>query len=203
MAKAILGNWKARAKTESKIGYEKGNLETKTNEPSEKTCLLFSFHACDEAGDKNMKTRNHANAFVNVATFDTIQDAEQLKSWLINERVPAYVQDETKLQKFWFAAEPKAGVHVQTTKDSFEKVEILLDKTEAQRFLKNAVRCPSCHSLRVQYPDFTRKNFLPTLFGQLFVLLHITKHKYYCEDCHFTWSREDEKPTHIEAPLAR
>ena|SRR5579871_6473355 len=147
-----------------------------------------------------MKTRD-ANAFVNVATFDTIEDAEPLKGWLIKERLPAYIKDERKLQRFWFGAKPEAGIHVQTTKDSFEKVELLLGTGDAAPVLPKAVRCPSCRSLRVEYPDLTRKNLLPSLFVGFFVLLHITRHKYYCEDCHYSWIRGNTSRKRNEAPL--
>ena len=149
-----------------------------------------------------MKTKNHARDFVTIATFNSKADAEMLKSWLVKERVAAHVQDETNLQKYWFMTIPKAGIHVQTPKDAYEKTQNLLASPEAAPLLQKAIRCPSCDSLRVQYPDLTRKNFLPTLLGQLFVLLHITKHKYYCEDCHFSWLGAPEAPTHRkEAPI--
>ncbi len=129
----------------------------------------------------------HKRELVTVATFDRKADAQELISWLEHEHLPAEIQDERRLQKYWFLAEPRAGVHVQTTKDAFARATSLMHQPAAAPLMKNAVLCPSCGSSRVQYPDLTRKNILPTLFADVFVLLHFVKHKYYCEDCHFSW----------------
>src|SRR5579871_846610 len=148
-----------------------------------------------------MKTKAHAAPMVTVATFNAVADAEALKNWLVGKRIPAEVRDETRLQKYWLLAEPTAGVHVETPRDSFPSVEILLHESKALPFVRTAVHCPSCGSVRVQYPDLTRKNILPTLFAQLFVLLGVTRHKFYCEDCHFSWStapsRSQQKPENL------
>jgi hypothetical protein len=147
-----------------------------------------------------MTNKIHKKDLVTVATFNAMSDAERLKSWLESEGLPAVVLDETKLQKYWFMTAPRTGVHVQTTRDNFEQAHAILNSLAAVPYLSFAVRCPSCGSVRVQYPDLTRKNLLPTLVAQIFVLIHVTRHKYYCEDCHFTW-RAPNKPAsrHTEA----
>ncbi|MDB6112453.1 MAG: hypothetical protein JWR69_4203 [Pedosphaera sp.] len=127
------------------------------------------------------------NEFVNIATFNHKPEAEALKSMLLSKGVTAEVQDETNLQKYWFWATTKAGIHVQVTKEYLANTQELLSQPEATHLLQKAIRCPSCNSLQVQYPDLTRKNILPTLLAQLFVLLRFTQHKYYCESCHFSW----------------
>jgi hypothetical protein len=136
-----------------------------------------------------MAHRKHHNEFVTVATFNSLPEAQRLKSWLESEDIPIEILDETRLQKYWFFVAPRAAFHVQAARDSFETALARLHEPKAAPLLKRAVRCPSCSSLRVQYPDLTRKNFLPTLVGQIFVMLHITQHKYYCEDCHFSWQK--------------
>lgn len=143
-----------------------------------------------------MEHKAHKKDLVNAATYSTTSDAERLKSWLKGEGIQAEILDETRLQKFWFMATPKAGIHVQVPRDQFERVAVLLQSEDTFSHLQSAVRCPSCGSLRVQYPDLTRKSVLPTLIPQLLVLLHITRHKYYCEDCHFTWPNVPKHPPH-------
>jgi hypothetical protein len=155
-----------------------------------------------------MKTSSHTSVSVNVATFNELPEAEALKGLLISEGVAAHVQDETKLQKYWFFASPKAGIHVQVPKESFDKAQKILNQAEATRYLLKAIRCPSCNSLQIQYPDLTRKNILPTLLAQLFVLLRFTQHKYYCESCHFSWVKAPSgaygrKRAHLAAPGSR
>jgi transposase-like protein len=122
-----------------------------------------------------------------VATFDQKTDAEGLKCVLLQEDMPAEIKDETNLQRFWFMVEPRAGYHVQVPSQLLYKAHSILNRNPAAEFMRKAVRCPSCDSSRIQYPTITRKNLLPSLVTQVMVMLHIMKHKYYCEDCHYTW----------------
>ncbi len=140
-----------------------------------------------------MKTGSHPGGLVTIATYDGRSAAAKLKSWLRGKNIPAKIQDETRLQRYWFLALPKAGIHVQIPMESFENVRGLFHKRQATRLLRRAVRCPSCNSCRVQYPDLSRRNILPTLFAQVLVLLHIIRHRYYCEDCHFSWPGEPHR----------
>jgi hypothetical protein len=140
-----------------------------------------------------MKPEKNPGEFVTVAAFNHQVDAEKLKAHLIDEGLAARVHDETRIQKYWFHAEPKAGIQVQTPKVSLEDVKLVMNEPKSARFLKRAIRCPSCASFRVQYPDLTRKNLLPTLLMQALVLLHLSQHKYYCEDCHYSWLEKPKK----------
>src|SRR5581483_6714783 len=47
----------------------------------------------------------HKRELVTVATFDRKADAQELISWLEHEHLPAEIQDERRLQKYWFLAE--------------------------------------------------------------------------------------------------
>jgi hypothetical protein len=136
-----------------------------------------------------MKTETPKIDFVNIATFDEASSAEALKSFLIGEGLDARVQDETHLQRFWFMALAKAGFHVMIPKQQLGIAQQIVKEPQSAPYVRKAIHCPSCDSLRVQYPDLSRKSVLPTLFFDLFVLLHITKHKYYCEDYHFSWPK--------------
>jgi hypothetical protein len=136
-----------------------------------------------------MKTETPKIDFVNAATFNDESEAQELKSFLIGEGVDARVQDESRLQRFWFMSGSKGGIHVQVPKQQLGIVQQIVREPLSAPYVKKAIHCPSCDSLRVQYPDLSRKSILPTLFFDLFVLLHITKHKYYCEDCHFSWPK--------------
>ena len=59
----------------------------------------------------------------------------------------------------------------------------------AEGTLKKSVRCPQCHSSRVEYPQMTRKSILPVLIGHLLIALRVMPKEYYCQDCQFTWFR--------------
>jgi hypothetical protein len=127
---------------------------------------------------------------INIATFDELADAEVLKAILINDGIDAWVQDERRLQRYWFAATPQAGIHLRVPESLIERAQQRLrTNSNAAIVLQRAVRCPSCWSYRVEYPAMTRKNALPTVVAQVAVALRLMKHECYCENCHYTWVR--------------
>jgi hypothetical protein len=129
-----------------------------------------------------------SNVWVNLATFNRPEEAQGFTQFLNKEGIEAQVQDERTLQKSWFWTRPVAGIHVRVPEASFEYAQNCLGiNPAATRFLRRAVHCPSCNSVRVHYPQMTRKNVLPTLVAQLLVLLGVMKRECYCEACHYTW----------------
>jgi hypothetical protein len=129
-----------------------------------------------------------SNVWITLATFDRPEEGEEFSQFLREEGIPAQVQDERRLQELWFLSRPVAGVHVRVPESSFEFAQKLLEiNPAAARFLRRAIHCPSCNSVRVHYPQMTRKNILPTLVAQFLVLLGVMKREYYCEACHYTW----------------
>ncbi|HSU54074.1 MAG TPA: hypothetical protein VLT36_08465, partial [Candidatus Dormibacteraeota bacterium] len=80
--------------------------------------------------------------------------------------------------------------------EQFERAENLLlqwDSTEGA--CSEAIRCPECRSLRIQYPQFTRKSLMTNFFLGMAAELHLIDREFYCEDCHFTWPREGTRPS--------
>jgi hypothetical protein len=138
-----------------------------------------------------MKANNESfHLWTNVAVFDNPDDATRLADFLKAEGFESRVHDERKLQRYWFLAEQQAGVHTQVTQKQFEAVEQRLDNApNSPSLLANAIRCPSCKSLRVEYPQMTRKFVLPTLVAQVLVVLGLMKRECYCETCQYTWVR--------------
>ena len=123
-----------------------------------------------------------------MASFDRPEDAQEFNHLLHEGGIDSQVQDERRLQRLWFLTRALAGVHVRVPELSFESAQKWLEmNTAAARHLQRAIHCPSCNSVRVQYPQMTRKNFLPTLMAQLLVVLGVMKREYYCEACHYTW----------------
>ena len=132
--------------------------------------------------------RHASRAGMNFATFDTPAAAEALKSFLNRNGIDAHVQDERRLQRFWFLARPGAGLHVRVPEPEFARAEELLHgDRDSTLLMRNAVRCPSCQSYQVQYPSMTRLFILPTLIAQVGVWLGFTQREYFCEKCQFTW----------------
>lgn len=125
---------------------------------------------------------------VTVATFNSVQPAEQLKEELQEAGIPAKVTDQHIFQRLWFLAKPYCSFHLDVQKDFHSQANALLIEWHARNHaLSEAVRCPMCGSLRVEYPQMTRKFILPTLIAHLLTLLRITKHSLYCMECHNTW----------------
>jgi hypothetical protein len=137
-----------------------------------------------------MSNHKHTIFWANLAAFERKADADELQAHLARNGVEAMVYDERSLQSWWFLSRPRIGVRVQVpSEDFYEVAEKVNADPEAKRILRNAVHCPSCESLKVEYPQMTRRFILPTLIAHLLVLLGIMKHSYYCEDCHYTWTK--------------
>jgi len=139
--------------------------------------------------------QEESTAWITVASFNEPAPADGLTQLLRRDGVDARVQDERKLQKNWFLVErTRAGVHVLVPELAYDRALHLLEtNTAAETCLRQAVHCPSCGSARVQFPQMTRKNLLPTLVAQALVLTGIMKQEYFCETCHYTWRPGKER----------
>ncbi len=124
-----------------------------------------------------------------VAAFNDEISALELKRRLEAEGIPAFINDERKLQRFWFLAKvPFAGVKLEVARaDSVAAERKLRELHTREGALHDAIRCPSCGSLRVEYPQMTRKFILPTLVAHLLHMVGLLKHQFYCDDCQLTW----------------
>lgn len=129
-----------------------------------------------------------------VATFNEKEQAEAVRKRLEEAGIHAEVYDESKLQKFWFFSKPRAGEKVRVDEQDFDRArEVLQGLDAAEHVLDQAVRCPQCHSSRIEYPQFTRKFITPTLV-EIFCTTKLVEKSYYCEDCHYTWPAVPQPP---------
>src|SRR3972149_5824978 len=125
---------------------------------------------------------------VTVATFNSAQPAERLRDWLEQAGVPTKVRDQRALQRFWFLAKPYSSFHLDVEKDCLLKANPLLSEwQDSKRALAEAIRCPMCGALRIEYPHMTRKFLLPTLLAHLLTFFHVAKHHFFCVECQHTW----------------
>lgn len=133
---------------------------------------------------------------VNVASFDEPWEADQLVRLMKDVHIDASLKDDRKLQQNWFLVrQPRAGVHVQVPEPDLVVAQTFLrGNPAAQRLFLRAVHCPACDSGRVQFPQMTRRNVLPTLIAHTLVFLGFMRQEYYCEDCHFSWTPSDPPP---------
>jgi predicted Zn-ribbon and HTH transcriptional regulator len=129
---------------------------------------------------------------IDLATFNEREKAEQVRKRLDEAGIQAEIYDEGKLQRFWFMSKPLAEKKIMVEEDDYEKAKELMDGLDVKEdLLHHAVRCPKCTSSRVQYPQFTRKFLTPTLV-EIFCLLKVVDKEFYCEDCQYTWPREEK-----------
>jgi transposase-like protein len=91
-------------------------------------------------------------------------------------------------------SKPQANAKVLIEDSDFERAQSLMVEWESTdpAIAAALVRCPQCGSSRIEYPQMTRKFLTPALVGVLCALKIIPK-EFYCEDCHFTWSNQQER----------
>ena len=134
---------------------------------------------------------------VTVATFNQRSQAEPVKKRLDEAGIPAEVDHESTLEWLWFMATPVIKVRLKVRTADYENALRLLHAwDEAEGILRDAIRCPECRSSRVEYPQFTRKFFLPNLIGIL-AAMGVVRREFYCENCHYTWPKAGSKPSRI------
>jgi hypothetical protein len=132
---------------------------------------------------------------ISVGLFSNRAEAEPLQERLFNSGIQAEVHDEQYLEKLWHVSKAATGVRLEVPADQFERTgQFLLDWDAAEGALHEAIRCPECRSLRVQYPQFTRKAVIPNLLTGLLATIGALEKHYYCEDCHFTWPKGKTMP---------
>jgi transposase-like protein len=130
---------------------------------------------------------------VTIATFNEPAKAKHLKERFQRAGLKADIHNEGHLQQVAFMSKPQANVKVQVDDDNFERAQNLMVEWETTDpdIASAIIRCPQCGSSRIEYPQLTRKAITPAMAGVLFALKIFPK-EFYCEDCHFTWSNEDQ-----------
>jgi Putative prokaryotic signal transducing protein len=130
-----------------------------------------------------------------VALFHDRAEAEPIRQRLAQAGIPAEIHDELRLEKLWLTCKEDCGVRLEVPANQFERAEdMLIEWDRREGALRDAIHCPECHSLRVDYPQFTRKSLLTNLAMGIAANVGVVEKEYYCEDCHLTWPREGAKP---------
>ena len=137
-----------------------------------------------------------------LVTFNSLSPAESLQSRLIQNGIDARINTAPKLEVFWFISRTRFGVRIEVPAAQFaEAHRLLMQWDTAEGLLRDAIRCPECHSLRVIFPQYTRRSLIPNVVvGTLAALGH--EQEYFCEDCHFTWPKADAHPARPRHHLA-
>src|SRR2546423_6332582 len=121
-----------------------------------------------------------------LAAFDDVEPAQQLRTRLQQAGIQAILHDDSKLQRFWFISEPRAAIHLDVARPDYQAASRLMEEWhQAEGVLKDAVRCPACHSPRVEYPQLTRKFVTPSL-GCLLMAVGEVLREGFCFDFPFS-----------------
>jgi hypothetical protein len=131
-------------------------------------------------------SRKH-QAWVNVAVFENVNDGKILEAFFRNKGLEARIYDDRAFRYFLFLRPPCVTYRIQVRQNHLESAGELLNMN-APAILENALHCPSCGSLRVSYPQMTRKFIMPTVLLHLGIVFRVIEHECYCENCHHIWN---------------
>jgi hypothetical protein len=138
-----------------------------------------------------------------VATFNGRRQAEPLQKRLAASGIQAEIRDELRHARLWFVSRPEIGVRLEAPAAQCERAHQLLhawDTTEGA--LREAIRCPECGSLRVDYPQYTEKSLLTNLAMGLAAELRLIVKECYCRDCQYTWPKGGSKHSRLRPHMA-
>lgn len=136
-----------------------------------------------------------------IALFRNRAQAQPVQERLAKAGIATTIEGEGWLQRLWFVSAEAAGVRLEVAADQFEQAESLLKTWDSTSVLQ-AIRCPECQSLLVDYPQVAHHSALTNLAAGLLAEIGLVEKDYYCEHCHFTWPREEAKNVHPRKHLA-
>jgi hypothetical protein len=126
---------------------------------------------------------------MDVAVFENLSDGQALEKFLMDHRLEARTYDDKAFRYFLFLRPPRVTYRVQVRGNAFRATtELVAGAQEALPLLERALHCPSCGSLRVSYPQMTRKFIMPTVILHLGIIFRVIDHECYCESCHHVWN---------------
>jgi hypothetical protein len=138
-----------------------------------------------------------------VALFRTRGEAEPIQRRLAEVGIAAEIQEEVWLQKLWFVSKQAAEVRLEVPAEQFERAEALLESWDSHEGAAlQAVRCPECNSLLIDFPQFARHSVMTNIAAGLLAETGLVEKDYYCEQCHFAWPKEGSTPARARAHLA-
>jgi len=133
-----------------------------------------------------MNSPSRHQPWTDVAVFEDLDAARTVETTLASEGFEARTYDDKFFRSFLFLRPPQITFRVQVRGNDLERANEFL-QTKSPAILRDALHCPSCNSLRVSYPQMTRKFVTPTIVLHLGILLRLLNHQCYCDKCHFMW----------------
>ena len=121
---------------------------------------------------------------ISIALLNRRSDAELLQKHLNEKGIRAAITEHYHL----------ADVKVPAP-DFEEAHHLLMHWAQGEGASRSLIRCPECGSMRVEYPQFAEKSYLPNVLIGIFAAVGATDMEFYCRDCHFTWPKEGTRPS--------
>jgi len=165
------------------------------------------FDGIFNAGQRKVVMKNvfKYDPWVTVAVFEDEAAGKALETALTSKGFEVRTYHDRLLQLFLFLCPPRATHRVQVRQRDYVLAKEYVDKESAQSpLVQRAIHCPACGSLRVNYPQMTRKFFLPTLLLHVGIIFRIIDHEAYCDHCHYTWNLPKRDPagfTKVPRPI--
>lgn len=137
---------------------------------------------------------------MSIAAFDHAEPAERLALRLREAGYQAEVQDESAAQKWQlYSLHPRAHIRVGVREeDVVEATKQITAWDKADGALAGATRCPECGSLRVEYPQFSRRTLMGALPAAL-AAAGVIERNFYCDACQFTWPEHETPKPDLDA----
>ena len=134
-----------------------------------------------------MKPSRRHQSWTDVAVFENLSDGKALETFFMGHRLESRTHDDKLFRHFLFLRPPRVTYRVQVHGNAFRAARELLAK-DTPAVLQQAMHCPSCGSLQVNYPQMTRKFITPTVVLHLGIIFRLIDHQCYCEHCHEMWT---------------
>lgn len=132
---------------------------------------------------------------VTIATFEDAGKARHLKERFAQAGVHADVVTEGRPQQVVSRAKGQANVRVMVEENDFPRAQqMLVEWEQSDAEIGSAIRCPQCKSPRIHYPQLPRKFPIIPGFAAVLLALKIVPKEFYCQDCQFTWTNENDEP---------
>ena len=121
-----------------------------------------------------------------MAVFESLDAGRGLETYLRDNGCDTRINDDKFFRYFLFLRPPQITYRVQVRQNHFANAISLL-ASRPPAMLAKAIHCPSCDSLRINYPQMTRRFILPTILLHLGIIFRVIEHECYCETCHHMW----------------
>src|SRR5438477_1604673 len=101
---------------------------------------------------------------IRLALFPDREAATPVQERLMAAGIAAEIHQELQLQRLWFVTQSAAGARLEVKLEQLPYANRLVQEWDlSTQALRQAIRCPECRWLRVDFPQFTRKSVLTNL----------------------------------------